>query len=277
MARYGELLAAAGLLFFGLAAVRAQHVSLQLRTVDMPEEVTGRDAMVLTPIAAPARFPIPLEMEGESYAHLLSEADAVVAVIIRDVVPLGITLLDRWYRTGEGPLIWYRVTCSIESVLRGEVSAATVDFVTCYGRHRHSWPYVRGYAYQLGLRRREGQWAISAQVRTSPIRPHDPGGMRRPTRSEYAQLSHDLIRPLVEETGRRLLDVVIIENRFLILTLEGESLLGGLDADYGRSVVIRAYAWPDGTKLPTPAWAERRNMAPERDHPPQLESATPDG
>lgn len=211
--------------------------------------------MVLAVNPTGGRIPFPLGMLGESYVDLLKRADTVIAVSVVEVMPIGITGLDEWYVNGTSPLLWYQVKCEIKAVVRGSFPFSSMQFVTCYGRHRHVWPYVKGFCYRLGMGRQEGEWIITSQVRACPLPPYSPEDHVAYDDLKRERPGIDLTRweALIAESQKKspakCVDIAVEKNQYFMMTFAGQSLLGGLDVDYGRGASVQVYSWTTGAQL----------------------------
>lgn len=250
------------------AAVQASDLAVQLPGASVPPSASN--VLVLANSTADIRLPFPLGMEGESYVDLLKRADTVLAVSIVEVIPIGITSLEEWYANGTTPLLWYRVKCQVKAVIRGTSPSSPMQFVTCYGRHRHVWPYVKGFCYRLGMDNIERKWSIVAQVRTCPFPPYSLedhvafDDLKRGKSGIDLTRWETLIAERQKKSTTRCLDIAVEKNRYLMMTFAGQSLLGGLDVDYGRGVSVQAYSWTTGVQLDPTVLPELKEMGIEK-------------
>ncbi len=201
-----------------------------------------------------AKFPVALGMAGESYDEKLKEAKTIVVASIVEVNLLAITALENWDLDGEGPLLWYRVVCKVHEVKRGAFASETFQFITCYGAHRVTWPYVRGFAYQFGIDEgeRDGDWWLIGQVRTSRFPPYDVdsfldyGGLNAKGRRKLGAVDAFITKKFgdVYSTSSE----VSIENEYVVVTSLRKSFTG-FGYDYGRRASVEIYLIKTGEML----------------------------
>lgn len=200
----------------------------------------------------------PLGMLGESYTGVLQKADSIVAGEISSVTPVGITCLDDWYVNGTSPLFWYQVTCEIKKTIKGDFPFAHMRFITCYGSHRQTWPYIKGFCYRFGLKKSGGEWNVIAQVRTSSFFPY-----RIEDRISYNEAKREMKKidfsrwdKFIFERNcacdKKCLDVSVEKGEYIAVTFAGDSLFGGLDADYSKDITVKYYSLNTGTQVENP-------------------------
>lgn len=242
-------------LFATSVATKAFCVVVQLPRVEIQGD--GTDIMVVTDATNRYELPTPQDMLGETCVDMrdkvavIEKAKTVVAASIVEVVPIAITALRGWYDQSDpsGPLFWYRIKCEIKDTIRGNFPFSDLEFVATYGGDRLYWPFVRGYSYYFIMDEREGGWIITSKYRTCPLPPYKLEdhvsyyGMKRTNPNFDWSQSDEIIKKAEEQEGKKCRDVSFEKNKYLIMTFAGKDLWGGLNIDYGKSVVIVTNEW----------------------------------
>lgn len=237
------------------ARIQASDITVHLPEHLIPSDVIPSNAMILAVCPSNVSLPFPLGMFGAMDKDVLNLADTVIVASVVEVVPIGITGLDEWYFHRSGHVIWYRVKCEVKDIIRGKFPFSSIKFVTCYGSHRVTWPYVKGFCYRFGMDNQNGKWIISAQVRACPFLPYSLEDHVAYDNLIRRKPSIDLTRwnALIGETekfsGARCLDVSVEKNKFLIMTFAGHSVLGDVDVDYGQGATWRVFSWATQKEL----------------------------
>jgi len=108
-------------------------------------------------------------LHGQNATAIFDTCDAVVVATVKDVVLAAVTEMDTIDRTK-----WYRVTCKIRAVPRGDFPFETMEF-TAYSNgfvYESMWPYFDAATYHFGMSQQEGVWKVKCQFRASPFAPY---------------------------------------------------------------------------------------------------------
>jgi len=190
-------------------------------------------------------------MRGEDYASKMKLADTVILVRIADVVPLAATHLDRWYLRAESPVIWYIVRCSLLDVERGRFDEVTPAFIVCWGIHRNSWPYVRGFCYQLGLSQSDGRPTIIAQVRVSRLPPHSQNDYTPFDVSPRGGGTNEAdVVFWLRNRGADCVDVALEKQKYVVFTYVKKDMSLTWDKDWHGSTSVLVYRLNTKQQIP---------------------------
>jgi hypothetical protein len=106
------------------------------------------------------------------------------------------------------------------------------------------------------MEEREKGWTITFEFRTCPLPPYKLEdhasyyGMKRANPDFDWSQADAMIEQVKANVGRRCLDIFIEKNKYMIMTFEGEALFGGMNVDYGKSVIINTNEWNIITTIP---------------------------
>ena len=249
--------------FFASATAWASDIEVKLWPI--PCNYTVRDLLLITDTTNHYTLPTPPFRLGESRTNLaqrmasFDKYQTVVAATIEDVIPIAITgLQNRGQWGARSPLLWYRILCKVNDVVKGDFPYATMEFVATGDGDRVFWQFVRGYAFYWGLEPHESGWMIKEYYRTCPLPPYkmeDHIGYHEMKRNnpdfDWSQ-PDAVIKQAEEKVGRWYRDAAIEKKKYLIMTFQGDELWGNLNIDHGQSVTILTNKWD--FPLPDPMW-----------------------
>ena len=188
------------------------------------------------------------------YAVMLDQYETVVVASVTDVELIALTL-----ENNARDARWYRVTCKVRSVPRGDFPFETMVFITYVSGHCYPWKtYAQDQTFHFGMRQENGVWEIAQQVRASsfaPYRIEDHVSFYKlkylDKETDYSQwddfvhTNYERARASMHKDEIQTVSTSIELDKFFIIAFSRRNILEGREYDYGNLAYV-VYSWPDG-------------------------------